>query len=350
MASDQATTDACQSTKSAVSIDFAGVLSETSVGDNDKSKSSDMESKATESTHHDVESQSNPQSSPPAEVKECTVTVITDLECYKGNTLGEKVDSLIQAHPVVMFNKTWCLFSLDAQQFLLHQMKVSIHSIEVDIHPLGKAILKHVQEKTRHDTVPVIYVKGEFLGGFEDVNKLYASGRLQDEYLKGLTQADRCEEFLTKSNIGIEPLFWFPVTVNAHVIRATGIMTSISSAISAAAVYWAAWSSYIAYILFFDFILRLLAGSRFSLLGRIATLLTMPLEPKPRHGRPKQFATMCGVMFSGLGSLFFLLGIDYAGTAFMGGLAIASGMEGFLDFCVGCVMFKYGIKLGLIPK
>ena len=76
-----------------------------------------------------------------------------------------------------------------------------------------------------------------------------------------------------------------------------------------------------------------------------------------RHGRPKQFATVCGIIFSGFGSLCFLLAsllnvdiILYIGIGFMGGLAVATGMEGFLDFCVGCVIFKYGILLGIIPK
>lgn len=337
---------------SASSIDFAGnVVSHTNkirpVSTNSENayeqRSASDKSHSTDDTHRDIESQQ----------QEATVTVVGSLEAYKGRTLEEKVDSFIADHPVVMFNKTWCLFSVDAQQFLIEQMKVSIHCIEVDIHPQGKAILKHIQEKTGHKTVPVIYVKGAFLGGFEDVNQLYATGKLQNEYLKDLTQADRCEEFISKSKIGVEPMFWFPSTVNAYVIRLTGIMTCICSALSAVSVQYADWGRYIGYALFFDFVLRLLAGSRLSIVGRIATVLAMPLEPKPRHGRPKQFATMCGVVFSGLGSLFYVLDFpnhDYVGTAFMGGLAIASGMEGFLDFCVGCVMFKYGIKLGLIRK
>lgn len=285
--------------------------------------------------------------------EECKVTVVTDLSVYSGQTLEEQVDSFIAAHAVVMFQKTWCLFSIDAQLFMTEQMRVSVHAIELDMHPHGKAIQKYIQQRTGHNTVPVIYVKGAFLGGFEAVNQLYATGKLQDEYLKDLTQADRCEEFLVKAKIGIEPLFWFPATVNAHVIRLTGILTCLSSLISAVSVHWVPWGRYIAYAIFVDFVLRFFAGSRLSILGRTATLLTSPIKPKPRHGRPKQFATMCGIMFSGLGSLFYVLKFphhDYVGTAFMGGLAMASGMEGFLDFCLGCVIFKYGIKLGIIPK
>ena len=74
------------------------------------------------------------------------------------------------------------------------------------------------------------------------------------------------------------------------------------------------------------------------------------LEPIPRMGRPKQFATCCGIAFSGLASLAFLLpfpGHDVVGSAFMTALAVATGMEGFLDFCVGCLVFRLGVKFGI---
>jgi hypothetical protein len=176
---------------------------------------------------------------------------------------------------------------------------------------------------------------------------------LQGEYLHDLTQADRCEEFIKKSDLSTKPLFWFPETVNAYVVRWTGVLTCMCSLVSAVTVYWYDWGRYVAYGLLFDFILRLLAGAKVSFLGRIAMVLASCKEPKPRHGRPKQFATMCGIMFSGLGSLFYVLPFpyhDYIGIGFMAALAIASGMEGFLDFCLGCVFFKYGILLGVIPK
>jgi hypothetical protein len=67
-------------------------------------------------------------------------------------------------------------------------------------------------------------------------------------------------------------------------------------------------------------------------------------------GRPKQFATIRGIAFSGLGSLFFLLQFprhNVVGSVFMGGLAGASGMEGFLDFWVGSVIFRMRVELSV---
>ena len=164
-------------------------------------------------------------------------------------------------------------------------MKVSLHVIEVDSHPQGKDILNYVQEQTKHRTVPVIFIKGDFLGGFEDVNQLYAKGSLQEQYLHDLTQADRCEEFMQKSDLSSKPLFWFPQTVNAHVVRFTGAFNSLLSVLSAATVFYYPWGAYVAYGLFFDFILRFFGGAKASVLGNIATCLSMTMEPKPRYVR-----------------------------------------------------------------
>lgn len=244
------------------------------------------------------------------------------------------------------------LYQLSAKEFLTNQLGVDVHSIEVDVHPMGKDIRKYVMKKTGHKTTPVIFIKGQYLGGFEEVNNLYSSGDLEKKYLKGISQAEQCELMIADSKSAIKPLFWFPDKVNGKVVRITGVLTCLASAISAA-FHWKDWGAYIAYGILLDFVLRLFAGARASPLGRLAAVLALPLEPQPRAGRPKQFASMCGLMFSFFGSLFFILnfpGSNIIGAFFMGGLAIATGMEGFLDFCLGCFFFRIGMELGLIPK
>mmetsp|Transcript_42737 Transcript_42737/g.103372 ORF Transcript_42737/g.103372 Transcript_42737/m.103372 type:complete len:375 (+) Transcript_42737:126-1250(+) len=286
------------------------------------------------------------------EAEKAEVHVVTDIDAYEGSTLGEKIDTLIASHPVVMINRTWCLFSVDAINFLVVQLNVPVHSIEVDVHPQGKEILKYVSEKRNYHTTPFIFIQGEFLGGFSEVNALYAQGKLQEDYLKDLSQADRCEAFIANSNYAMTTYFWFPDKVDGNIVRLTGVLTFFASALCATLVHWEQffWAKYVAYAIAIDFVLRLLGGAKFSVFGRFAMLLALPLEPIPRMGRPKQFATCCGIIFSGLGSLAFLIPFPYhdiVGSAFMGGLAVAAGMEGFLDFCVGCVMFRIGVKLGI---
>jgi glutaredoxin 3 len=297
---------------------------------------------------------SGPKGTEAEENEEAKGNVIIDLDVYEGETLGEKIDSLVQTHPVVMFTRTWCLFSVDALNFLVMQMGVSVHFLEVDEHPQGKEILQCVYEKQPYKMTPIIFIRGEFLGGFEEVNALYAQGRLQNEYLRGLglSQADQCEAFIANSDYQMKPYFWFPEKVDGNVVRITGVLTCFASAMSAILVHWECffWARYVTYAIAIDFVLRLLGGAKFSVFGRVGMLLACPLDPNPRMGRPKQFATCCGIIFSWLGSLFYLMHFpchDIVGSVFMGGLAGAAFMEGFLDFCVGCVFFRIGIKLGI---
>jgi glutaredoxin 3 len=295
---------------------------------------------------------SEPKGKEAKENEKAEVIGITDLDVYKGETLGEKIDSLVQTHPVVMITRSWCLFSVDALNFLVMEMGVSVHCVEVDEHPQGKEILQCVYEKQQYKMTPIIFIRGKFLGGFEEVNALYAQGRLKNEYLHGISQADQCEAFISKSEYQAKPYFWFPEKVDGNVVRITGVLTCFASAMSAILVHWTVffWARYVTYAIAIDFFLRLLGGAKFSIFGRVAMLLASPLDPNPRMGRPKQFASCCGIIFSWLGSLCYLVtfpGHDIVGSVFMGGLAGACFMEGFLDFCVGCVFFRIGVKLGI---
>jgi len=257
---------------------------------------------------------------------------------------------------------------------------------------LPLAILTRYSTLDHHPhRTPLIFISGKFLGGFEDVNAMYSTGSLQTDYLNGLSNKEKCEKMASISTR--EPLFWFPKTVNGKVVRCTGMLTSMTSLTCVVAVHTTSWGPYIAYYLVLDFVLRILAGSKLSLVGRLGTLLTLFMKPDPRSGRPKQFASMCkcncfeafvehalaarsnelavsnerpphsltihpfsfqsnagGLMFSLLGSVFYLVGLDIVGSVFIAGLAAASGMEGFADYCLGCVFFRIGIQCGIIPK
>lgn len=279
------------------------------------------------------------------------VTVVESLQAYEGANIYEKVDALIAAHPVVLFNRSWCLFSIDAVDFLM-RMGVSLQSFELDNQPHETAIVKYLKQKYEHETSPWIFMSGDFVGGYEDVNTLYSQGTLQREYLSRLTQADRCEIVAAKSTT--KPLFCFPVKVNAHAVRATGVVTSLVATISCVlSLLVPHWGQMLAYYLVIEFTLRIIGGARIAPLGVLAGYSVSWLEPKPRSGRPKQFACCCGLLFSLLGSVCYLAPFPYhtyLGSVFLGILALCCGMEGFLDFCLGCVFFRIGLQLRIIPR
>src|SRR3989344_2453860 len=53
---------------------------------------------------------------------------------------------------------------------------------------------------------------------------------------------------------------------------------------------------------------RLFAGGRASIQGTIAELFSYYFKREMVAGPPKQFAALCGIMFSGLATLFLFLG------------------------------------------
>lgn len=79
------------------------------------------------------------------------VTVVTTLDGYEGQNQYEKLVSFIAAHPVSMVNRSWCLFSVDAVDFL-SRMGVSVHSLQIDLHPHGKELAKYLKNKLSYDT------------------------------------------------------------------------------------------------------------------------------------------------------------------------------------------------------
>jgi tellurite resistance protein TehA-like permease len=199
------------------------------------------------------------------------------------------------------------------------------------------------------------------MGGCDDIKALHEKGELEREILVGLIHRQRSVDTAKlesaklvpmERSMAVNPPFWFPNTVNNRVVRLTGVQVFILSVLSASFPH-ELWARYLAVGLLVDFCIRLVAGSAVSPLGMIATVLCSHLKPNFKPGPPKQFASFCGVFFTSMGTLFYFLEFEnheYVATAWMAMLAVAAGLEGFFDFCLGCVFFGYGIQYGLIPS
>jgi glutaredoxin len=284
---------------------------------------------------------------------------VTSLDSSDGDTLPEKIDSFIQANSVVMISKSWCPFCTDAKEFLSQRCAVKVHYLDIDHMSEGSKILDHVYTKTGHKSVPLIYIKGEFVGGCAEVKALQEKGELekrifdlvQGQRTKGTDRFETSHLVAVHRSTARNPLFWFPNTVNNIVVRLTGLQVFGISVISCA-FFKELWARYLAAFLVIDFMLRLTVGSFLSPLGIIATFLATPFEPDFRPGPPKQFAAFCGVMFSTLATLFYFWDFEYheiVGAIWIGMLAGAAGLEAFFDYCLGCVFFGLGIQFGVLP-
>lgn len=105
-------------------------------------------------------------------------------------------------------------------------------------------------------------------------------------------------------------------------------------------------------LLAIGFWLRVAAGPRFSPLGQLATRLVAPRLGEPRlvAGPPKRFAQLIGAVVTTSAAVCFAFGAIGASQVLLGVLIIAAGLESVLGLCLGCVIFGYLMRAGLIAE
>jgi hypothetical protein len=102
----------------------------------------------------------------------------------------------------------------------------------------------------------------------------------------------------------------------------------------------------------FGFLARVLAGPRFSPLGRLVTEVVTPrlrVDHRFVPGPPKRFAQGIGLVFSGGALLAWTLGAPVVSVVLIAGLVVAASLEAFAGVCLGCIMFGYLMRWGIIP-
>ena len=144
-------------------------------------------------------------------------------------------------------------------------------------------------------------------------------------------------------------MFTFPNPVNEYAARtvAAGVLVMAVAAIA----FQQPW---ILIPLTYGFWARVLAGPRLSPLGQLATRVIaprLPWGPKPVAGPPKRFAQAMGVVFSTTALiLWFGFGLGAATWVVVGLLACAATLESVFGICLGCIVFGYLMRAGVIPQ
>lgn len=94
-------------------------------------------------------------------------------------TVSEKITSLVEENPVVLFMKgtadfPQCGFSGKVVQ-ILRQLNAEFIAVNVLEDP---EIRQGIKDFTQWPTIPQLYVNGQFVGGCDIVTELYSSGEL----------------------------------------------------------------------------------------------------------------------------------------------------------------------------
>lgn len=142
--------------------------------------------------------------------------------------------------------------------------------------------------------------------------------------------------------------FPFPHPVNetsARIVAAGAVMMSATFAATGAA--------WILIPLTYGFVARVTTGPALSPLGLLATKVITPrLNVQHRFvaGPPKRFAQFVGVLFSATASVLWLLDLGTAARIVAAMLAGAAFLESAFAVCLGCIMFGWLIRWGVVPE
>ena len=144
-------------------------------------------------------------------------------------------------------------------------------------------------------------------------------------------------------------MFTFPNPVNEYAARtvAAGVVVMCVAAIA----FQQPW---ILVPLAYGFWARVLTGPKLSPLGQLATRVVaprLPWGPKLVAGPPKRFAQGIGVVFSSTALiLWFGFHLSVATWVVVALLASAATLESVFGICLGCIVFGYLMKTGVIPE
>jgi hypothetical protein len=142
--------------------------------------------------------------------------------------------------------------------------------------------------------------------------------------------------------------FSFPNPVNEAAARTVAIGVVLMCVL--ALVTGSAW---ILILLTYGFLARVLAGPKISPLGQFAVRVAAPRITRWQRsvpGPPKRFAQAMGLSLS-LAALVTWLTAGWLDARWiLLPLIAAAALEGFVGYCVGCTIFGWLMRIGLIPE
>ena len=103
----------------------------------------------------------------------------------------------------------------------------------------------------------------------------------------------------------------------------------------------------------YGFVARVAAGPKISPLGQFAVRIAAPRLTrfqKSVPGPPKRFAQAIGLAFTGAATIVWLSAGWGDARWILIPLILAASLEGFLGYCLGCTVFGWLMRRGVIPE
>lgn len=142
-------------------------------------------------------------------------------------------------------------------------------------------------------------------------------------------------------------VFAFPNPVNEYAARITAGLVVLLSVLTLLTGF--GWGLA---VIAAGFWLRVLFGPRISPLAQLSVKVLTPRLGKTRlvPGPPKRFAQGIGAAVSTSAALLLAVGLAPAAWILLTVLIVAASLEAFAGFCLGCAIFGFLQRRGLIPE
>ncbi|MET4094756.1 DUF4395 domain-containing protein [Arthrobacter sp. UYCu712] len=141
-------------------------------------------------------------------------------------------------------------------------------------------------------------------------------------------------------------VFAFPNPVNEYSARITAALVVLLSVATLLTGF--GWGLAVIAV---GFWLRVLFGPRISPFAVLSVKILTPLLGKKRlvPGPPKRFAQGIGAAMSTAAAILLAAGLAPAAWILLAVLILAASLEAFAGFCLGCTIFGWLQRRGMIP-
>lgn len=142
-------------------------------------------------------------------------------------------------------------------------------------------------------------------------------------------------------------IFAFPNPVNEYAARITAGLVVVLAGVT----LLTGWGWGLA-VIAAGFWLRVLFGPRVSPLALLSVKVLAPRLGRAKlvPGPPKRFAQGIGAAISTAAALLLAAGLGPAAWTLLAVLILAASLEAFAGFCLGCMIFGFLQRRGLVPE
>ncbi|NMO03980.1 DUF4395 domain-containing protein [Gordonia sp. TBRC 11910] len=148
--------------------------------------------------------------------------------------------------------------------------------------------------------------------------------------------------------MSLREAFAFPNPVNDYAARSTAGLVVALAVVTVVVNQWWLYA-----LLAIGFVLRVAGGPKYSPFGRLAVHVIVPKiwkKEKLVPGPPKRFAQTIGAVLSTVALVLSLAGFGLAAQIAIGFLIVAATLESVFGFCLGCTIFGFLQRVGVIPE